>query len=74
MFSWRLTELEATSGSEWQTLRTKFRGLAGSNERAGAAQWPPNRSDITTTLGSQAWFRQGSPKAASMDLSKEKLV
>jgi len=42
--------------------------------RRAQAQWPPNRSDITATFGSQAWFRQGSPNAASMDFSKEKLV
>ena len=50
--------------------------------RAGTGARPPcrgapqgwNRSDITLTSASQAWFRQGSPNAASSDLSSEKCV
>jgi hypothetical protein len=39
-------------------------------------QWcsSPNRSDMTWTLGSHAWLRQGRPKPASRDLRREKLV
>ena len=52
----------ATAGPQLELLTRNYR------------RSPPNKSDITDTSLSHAWFRHGSSNAASRDLSSEKCV
>jgi len=61
--------------SQWQEPDPMATGCRSATRPAGRAAMGiqrPNRSDITATEASQAWFRQGRPNAPSIVLSNEK--
>jgi len=74
----KLLILSDPSGSE-AVKKAMIPGLADEGARrfrlphVPARYWlGENKSEITLTLLSQAWFRHGSPKPASIDFSREK--
>jgi hypothetical protein len=81
----RIVVLSLTSAVQKEASSQKAKPSANEAKQASLSgrlltylsseSWPPsllNRSDITLSFASQAWFRHGSPRPASIDFNSEK--